>query len=151
MGLFNHQNSIDYLHSNYISHRALKGLNKLGDVVIPKSQTLPSFSETNAIEYVDEVLEVTDPEDVTALNILLTVIHFLPAGFSKGLLKLSEQCERLPDWIGNPLRMVNIALRGIPLSLYYSGLQGSQAKGSNVLEIMEYELTCEPDYDFKNW
>lgn len=151
MSASNHTYSTEHLHSNYISHRALKGLNKLGDIIIPQSHTMPSFSETRSIEYVDEVLEVTNQEDVAALNILLTVIHFMPRFFTQGLLKLSEQCERLPDIIGNPLRMVNIALRGIPMSLYYSGLKGINANCDGVLDIMEYELSCEPDYNFKNW
>lgn len=139
------------LTSNYLSHKALQGLNKLGDIMLPGDNQFPRFSDTGCITHVDDVMEVTNPDDVAALNILLAVIHVMPAGFCVGLLKLTDKCSGLPDVIGSPMRMLNVALRGVPFSLYYSNLTAIDYRGKKVHDVMGYDVHCEPDYDFKNF
>lgn len=140
--------------SEYFNRYALSGLNKVGDVIIPGTtgkDPFPSFSETGCIEHVDELLAVTEEEDVKALNIVLTVLNFLPAAATRGLFRLSLLDNRVPDSIGSALRMLNLALRGVPMSLYYSNFTSLDYTGKKVFDIIDYDVHCEPDPDFKNW
>lgn len=142
------------VYSEYFNRFAIKGLDKVGDVIIPGTtgeNGFPSFSQTGCIENVDEILQVTHPEDVAALNILMTVLGLLPALVTLTLFKLSMQDEKVPDILGNPLRMLNLALRGLPMSLYYSSFSKLEYDGKKVYEIIDYDIYCEPDPDFKNF
>lgn len=141
---------MDYPHSQYLSYAALKGLSKVGDVVLPgephDSNGFPSFSQTGCIHHVDEVLVTTAPDDVKALNILLAIMGFLPAIVTKWLLQLSSLEEHAPGFLGMGLRLIGVALRGVPISLYYSNLTHPSYQGKTVYEVMDYQVHCEPDY-----
>lgn len=141
---------MDYPHSIYLCKAALKGLNKVGDVVLPgqphNSDGFPSFSATGCIHHVDEVLITTAPDDVKALNILFSILAFLPAQVCQWLLQLAGLEEHAPGPLGMGLRLVGVALRGVPMSLYYSNLTGPGYAGKTVHEIMGYQVHCEPDY-----
>lgn len=137
--------------SNYLSARAMRGLNKLGDIVAPGFENMPKFSDTGCILYVDEIMEVTKKADVDSLNILLAVIDIMPKAFTRMLLWLGAQNDKVPDLIGSALRLLDIGLRGVIISLYYSSLSAPEFEGESVHQAMGYEVQCEPDYTFKNW
>lgn len=141
---------MDYPHSKYLSYAALKGLNKVGDVVLPgepyNNDGFPRFSATGCIYHVDEVLTTTAPEDVKALNMLLATLGFLPAVVTQWLLQLSSLEAHAPGLLGTGLRLVGVALRGVPISLYYSNLTAPSYTGKTVHEVMAYQVHCEPDY-----
>ncbi len=140
---------MDYPHSSYLSIRALAGLNKVGDVVLPgeaQADGLPRFSDTGCIAYVDEVMAATAEDDVKALNLLLAVQSYLPAVIIRGLLKLSAWEQYAPGVLGTGLRLIGVALRGVPISLYYSNLHAPDYAGTQVHAAMDYHVHCEPDY-----
>ena len=141
---------MDYPHSKYLSRAALKGLDKVGDVVLPgephSDNGFPSFSETGCIYHVDEVLVTTACDDVKALNILLAILGLLPSFITRGLLQLSGLEKHAPGLLGTALRLLGVALRGVPVSLYYSNLTGPGYTGKTVHEVMGYQVQCEPDY-----
>ena len=126
----------------------LKSLERVGNLYIPGNGNLPAFSETGCLQHVDVVLDEVDPGDVQLLGILLLVLRWMPAFIIEFLLTLMDQHDRCPEWMAGPLRLISLALKGITMSLYYSGLQGSQQASQNtraVHDIMEYSLHCEPD------
>ena len=126
----------------------LKSLERIGDLYTPGTARLPSFSETGCIEHVDVVLDEVDPGDVQLLGILLLVLRWMPAFVIEFLMNLMDRHDRYPEWIAGPLRLISLALKGITMSLYYSGLQGnhySSAGANDVHEVMGYALHCEPD------
>lgn len=137
--------------SEYLSHRAMRGLNKVGDIVAPGFENMPQFSDTGCILYIDEIMRVTKKADVDSLNILLTIIAIMPCFFAKALLWLGGQNEKTPDFIGSQLRLLDIGLRGVIISLYYSGLSTPEFKGTGVHQAMGYDVHCQSDYTFKNW
>ena len=61
------------MQSNYFKPAALKGLNRIGDVFIPKSGDLPSFSEFGGVEHVDDVIAYAPAEDIASLNMVLSI------------------------------------------------------------------------------
>jgi len=134
---------MSYAQSKYLSVRALKGLDKLGDIMIPGDGEFPKFSDTGCIYHVDEVMEATHPEDVKLLNLLLTVFHFSPSGMIKLLARMTLLEEYLPSTLGAPFRLVGIALRGVPMTLYYSNLTSPYYNGPKVHDVMGYSVNVE--------
>lgn len=137
--------------SKYLSRRALLGLNKVGDIVAPGFKNMPKFSDTGCILYVDEIMSVTKKADVDALRILLIIISIMPKFFSKFLLWIASKNENFPDILGSQFRLLDIGLRGVIISLYYSGLSAPEFKGTGVFQAIEYDVHCKPEYTFKNW
>lgn len=139
-----------YPHSDYLSQAALRGLNKLGDVVLPgnpyDANGFPTFSDTGCIHHIDELMATTAEDDVKALNILLMVLSVLPSFCIRWLIQLTTFDKYAPGVLGMGLRMGNVALRGVPISLYYSNLTGPDYDGVKVHDVMGYEVHCEPDY-----
>jgi hypothetical protein len=120
--------------SDYLNKRELKGLLKLGDVIIPRNKEFPSFSELGCIEYVDEAVGNLDPYDRNDLKLFLKVASILPKFMIKFVMIL----------INRPfmtlLRMGNIGIKGIIYSLYYSGNQGNNYQGKSIFEIINYNV-----------
>ena len=131
--------------SAYLNQRQLRALERLGDLVLPGGEGMPSFSATGSLAHVDKLLAVTPAQDVRDLRLLLSLLSRLPDLCLYWLLNLIEMRERLPALIAAPLRLFNIGLKGILFSLYYSGLPGPYQQGETVLARMQYELHCEPD------
>lgn len=122
--------------SEFLSKREIKGLMKLGDVICPKNDEFPSFSELGCIEYVDEAVGSLDPYDRNDLKLFLKVASLLPKFMIKFVMII----------INRPfmalLRMGNIGIKGIIYSLYYSGKQGSNYKGKPIFDIIKYEVNA---------
>lgn len=140
---------MDYPHSEYLNQAALRGLNKVGDVVLPgtpEANGFPKFSDTGCIYHVDDVMAATNADDVKLLNILLMVLSVLPSFVITGLLKLSALEQYAPSILGVGLRLSGVALRGVPISLYYSNLTHPEYQGIKVHDVMDYHVHCEPDY-----
>jgi len=131
--------------SDYLSQRALNGLSRLGDLLIPGGYGMPSFSQTGCIAHVDVILAATDPADVRDLKRLLTCLSFSPDVLLRGLLKVLDKSESVPDFLGALLRLLNVGLKGVIFSLYYSDLQGDFVNAPSVHEAIGYSVQCEPD------
>ena len=133
------------LYSNYFNGIQLKSLERIGDHYMPGNGNLPAFSQTGCLKEVDVVLEQVDPDDRQLLGILLLALRWMPGFVIELLLTMMDQHHRYPEWIAGPLRLMSLALKGLTMSLYYSGLPGAGATGSGVHEVMGYVLHCEPD------
>ncbi|RMF15757.1 MAG: hypothetical protein D6758_09220 [Gammaproteobacteria bacterium] len=128
--------------SRYLGHRALRTLERLGDVMCPGEGTLPRFGDTGCIAWTDQILEVTPSGDVRDLNRLLTALSFLPAPLLVALLRRAADAERAPGPLRPLLRQFDLGLRGLVYSLYYSG-KGNGGQSSGVLEALQYDVHCE--------
>ncbi len=126
--------------SNYFWNSTLRGLNRIGDVFIPHSDDLPSFSEFGGIEAIDTVIAYLPKEDVELLNIALTVFSIMPTGFLRWLVRTMEESLDKTGEIPSVLRQLNLGLRGIIFSCYYSGVGATSAKSSNPLDVIGYQL-----------
>ena len=129
------------MNSKYFSTRALAGLNRIGDVLLPDSDGLPSFSAYGAIEHVDDLAAYAPADDIATLGTVLAVLSWLPQGVLHWL--AGKMSTATPDSTGMmaPLyRQLNMGLRGILFSLYYSGKPGSAFSGKDPLEVIGYEV-----------
>jgi hypothetical protein len=131
--------------SKYLSERELKGLSKVGDLMIPGGYGMPSFSHTGCIEHVDEIMSTTLPADVKDFKLLMNVMYFLPEVFVRGILNMIANEARFPSPIGGVLRLLNIGMKGVVYSLYYSDKTGLTYAGPSVNESIGYQVHCAPD------
>lgn len=131
--------------SEFYSEIQLKGLNKLGDQVIPRNGAYPSFSDTGCCDYIDDVMAPADPDDIAAFGYLLLLFRYMPTLFITALLWLADNAEAMPNLIAPPFRMLNISLRGVIFSLYYSNQTSSSYTGPKVHEVIDFNVTCKPD------
>lgn len=131
--------------STYYNETQLKGLNKLGDVVVPKNGRFPAFSETGCFENIDKVMSPAAPSDIKSFGYLLLVFCYLPSIVISLILSIADKAERMPRLIAPPFRMLNISLRGVIFSLYYSDLTASSYTGPSPHEAIDYQVSCKPD------
>ena len=127
-------------HSQILDPRALRALERLGDIIVPRVGGLPAFSELGCIEHVDSVLTYAPREDVASLKTLLDVLYFLPDFLLRLLVRAMTKPGKWPEFIATDLRLLDMGIRGVVLSLYYSGKTGSAYAGPTPHELMGYEV-----------
>ncbi|MCC6697557.1 MAG: hypothetical protein IT365_18150 [Candidatus Hydrogenedentes bacterium] len=127
-------------HSQMLDARAVRALERLGDMIVPRLGSLPSFSELGCVEHVDSVLTYAPPEDVTSLKTLLDVLYYVPDFALRFLVRAMARPEKWPEFIAANLRLLDMGIRGVVLSLYYSGKTGATYKGPTPQELMGYEI-----------
>lgn len=106
--------------SKYLNARQLRGLNKLGDAMLPGYQELKGFSALGCAHQVDRILDHMPANDRNDLKLLLTVMALLPMFFVRGFLNLLEGTSTWNGPVGALLRFVRLGVRGLVMTLYYS-------------------------------
>lgn len=103
-----------------LSATQLKGLHRIGDILIPGDEALPSFSASGCAAAASRMLPYLNDGDRRALELLLSVSRFLPRPAVRALFWLTEQHRLLPERLAAPLRVANLGLKGVVMTLYYS-------------------------------
>jgi hypothetical protein len=128
--------------SRFLSPAQYRGLQRLGDGMCPGDNDFPSFSVCGCAEHVDEILELMNAGDLAQLRQLLTAASVLPSVGIQQLLKAADRSPQMGD--SNPLaptlRFLRLGLRGLILSLYYSGRVGRTYDGHSPLDVIGYEV-----------
>lgn len=127
-------------HSKILSPRALRTFNRIGDLLLPRDGEMPGFSELGCLEHVDGVVAFAPQEDIRTLNALLVVLSFAPDFVLRGLLKLVALAPKLGGPQGTLLRQLDVGLRSVVVTLYYSGKKGSGYAGKTPLELIGFSL-----------
>lgn len=130
--------------SEILNPRALRALERLGDLIVPRVGRLPSFTELGCIEHVDSVLTYAPPEDRASLQSLLNVLYYAPSFVLRFLVHTMTTPRHCPQFLATYLRLIDMGVRGVILSLYYSGKTGSDYSGQTPHELMGYEITRIP-------
>lgn len=130
--------------SRYLSAGQLRALERLGDIYLPGTVKMPSFTASGSLAQIDVVLEGVHEDDLQGLGWLLLMLRWMPAFLLRVLLGAIDRHHRFPPPLAGLLRLLNLALKGVVMSLYYSGL-GQGENSSGVHEAMQFELHCEPD------
>lgn len=103
-----------------LTDRQRDGLRKVGDLMVPGDDELPSFSESGAAEHADGLLESLSRGDREDFCRLLSVFYWLPGGLIVGLLRLHRWSRWMPFGAGDFLRRIYVGVKGVVMSLYYS-------------------------------
>lgn len=128
------------MQSDYFKPAALKGLNRIGDVFIPGSGDLPSFSEFGGIEHIDDAIAYAPGKDIDSLNLVLGIFSFLPQCMLRWAVNQMVAASYKDGALAALLRQLNIGLKGILFSCYYSGKGGSSYAGKNPLDVIGYSV-----------
>lgn len=124
--------------SECFSPGQLKGLNRLGDVVLPGTDNLPSYSQAGCAAHVDRMAVYLAPDDLAGLKTVLSVCRWLPKPGIDLILRLAAANRFFPGPLGAALRMAEIGLKGVTVSLYYSNLTGPGYTGPRVFQTINY-------------
>jgi hypothetical protein len=108
--------------SRYFNYRQLRGVAKVGDILIPGDVDLPSFSEAQLIHHVDRFAGYLPEDDRDDFCMLMGIFALLPSPLLRMVLKLTDYADHFPDLLAAPLRMVSLAVKGMFFSVYYSDL-----------------------------
>jgi len=132
--------------STFLSNRALKAIERIGDLLLPRTGDFPSFSETGSIEHIDDLLAHAPAGDVSDLNTALVALSFMPTFVLKWLIrKMEESHNNESGGMSSLLRQLNLGLRGLIFSCYYSGKTGSHFTGQNPVDLIGFNVNRIPD------
>lgn len=106
--------------SKHLNSGQLAALRKLGDILIPGDGEFPSFSRSGAIDHVDRMLDYMYDSDRNGVEALLTIFRFTPRFLVRAIMALTEKQRSFPEPLGMVCRMINIGLKGVVMTLYYS-------------------------------
>jgi hypothetical protein len=93
------------------------------------------FSASGAIDHADRMADHMNPSDRDGVKFLCTVFRILPAALVRAIMTLTEQQRSLPSFLGTPCRLVNIGIKGVVMSLYYSDL----GDGPSIHALLDYD------------
>lgn len=131
--------------SSLFTARQLSGLQKLGDIMLPGHGDFPRFSATGCIERIDDLMGTAHPDDVRDFGLLLLVLNYLPAFAIEWIVRLADSAHRWPDLLAALPRTLNIGIKGVVFSLYYSGYHRATYQGKTGLDAIDYHVHCAPD------
>ncbi|HEY9844385.1 MAG TPA: hypothetical protein V6D23_28200 [Candidatus Obscuribacterales bacterium] len=130
--------------SEYLSKRQLKAIDRLGDLMLPGDGEFPAFSELGCIHAVDEIMAWMPEGDLADLKLLLGLLATLPDAGLKAMIQQMGKPDSWPEALASTLRQIDTGLRGIIMSLYYSGRKGPDYSGPTPLEIMGVKIVRVP-------
>ncbi len=122
--------------SAIFSKSALNGLSRIGDIMVPKNEEFPSFSETGCIEHIDDVVSYAPASDLKDLNLLLSILSFMPGFVLRWLVETMKNSHHKEGKFYDIFRMLDFGLKGIILGTYYSGKVGAHYKGKSPMQII---------------
>ena len=131
--------------SKILSNPALKAINRIGDIMVPKNGELPSYSGYGGIEHIDEILRYAPESDMKGLDTVLSILSVMPKFVLSWLVNKMSRSHEKGGGLWVILRQLNFGLKGIILSTYYSEKAGSNYKGKTPLEIIGYSINRVPN------
>ncbi|MCP4122943.1 MAG: hypothetical protein GY751_14425 [Bacteroidetes bacterium] len=126
--------------SAYFSKRALKALNRFGDILIPANGEFPSFSQYGGLEHIDQMVYYAPMDDIGDLNMALGIFNFLPTFILRFLIHLMATSQNMGGPVAPLLRQLNLAIRGLIFACYYSERPGSSYNGKDPVEVINFEI-----------
>ena len=98
----------------------IKGLYKLGKVIIPDYPGFPAFAEIEPQKHVNEMVDYMYEDDRTAILIILSLFSVLPSFVIKWKMLFIDWGAKWKGAPGAVFKMLQIALKGLVFTLYYS-------------------------------
>jgi hypothetical protein len=110
----------------------LKGVEKLGRVVMPEDSDFPAFSEIGAEKYLNRMVDYMYEDDKSAILIILKLFSIMPLFMIRWTMSLIETGSKWQGMPGAPFRMLRIALKGLIFTVYYSDVTENQVIHSKI-------------------
>lgn len=130
---------------NKLNTNAIKGLSKIGDIILPKNGDFPSYSEVADTNALSMIIKNAPTEDISSLNLVLSIFAFLPNFILKWVVKKMENSLSDPSTglIATTFRQLQLGLRGLLFSTYYSEFVRKDYTGKTPLQILDYKLVID--------
>lgn len=128
------------MESKYLSKSALKGLSRFGDILIPGNDEFPSFSAFMCMDHIDDLVAYAPADDIRDLGMVLGILSGMPQGVLLWLVKKMSQSHKNNGPLGTLFRQLNMGIRGIVFSLYYSDKPGKNYQGTNPTSMIGFSL-----------
>ncbi len=133
--------------SKHLGVKGIRGVIKLGNVIIPGDNEFPSFEiQFQRIQgeiTIDRMLDYLVKNDLDGLKILLPILACTPTVFLRILMKMVDEYQKIPIIFQEPFRLLYIGLKGLILTLYYSDLDSKEASRGEVLKKIEWNAQME--------
>lgn len=128
---------------NHFSKRAIKGITKVGNIYCPKNGEFPLFEESAGTQYLNDLVINVPEDDFASLNIVLILFSFFPVFVLKWLIGIFENAMNNPgdSMLPSLLRQLNLGLRGLCYSVYYSEFTNASYTGKTPLQVIDYHVT----------
>ncbi|MDP3938847.1 MAG: hypothetical protein Q8R92_12040 [Deltaproteobacteria bacterium] len=126
--------------SAILSTRQVAVLGRIGDIMIPGGGDFPRFSDTGCLTHIDPLLRAMPPEDLAGLKGLLSILSFLPAGLLGRFLHFVAKERRGLGPVAGALRNIDLGLKGLVMSTYYSNRARAGYAGPRVFDAMGFAL-----------
>lgn len=110
----------------------LKGVEKLGRVVMPENNDFPAFSDIGAEKYLNRMIDYMYEDDRSAILVILKLFSIMPLFKIRWTMSLIESGAKWKGMPGAPFRMLRIALKGLIFTVYYSDLTEDQVIHSKI-------------------
>ena len=108
--------------------------------MIPGNGDLPSYSEYGGIEHVDDLLKYAPPSDIGDLNLILAILSFMPGFVLKWTVVKMTKSHQGGNGISIIFRQLDLGLKGIILSTYYTEKGGANYRGIKPLDAVGYKI-----------
>jgi len=127
--------------STLISKAAVRGIVRLGNILIPGDGEMPSYEEYGGYEHVDDLLMYAPKSDIGDLGLLLMILSFMPKFVLVWLVGKMAASHGKGNGLWILLRQLDMGIRGIVLSTYYTEKAGASFSGTSPLDGIDYSIT----------
>jgi hypothetical protein len=127
--------------SKILSSNAIKALYRIGDIMVPKNEEFPSYSEVRGLDFIDDVLVYAPENDIADLNMLLSLLNFMPTVILKWLVSKMAESHKEEGALAVVLRQLDFGIRGIIFSTYYTEKTSLSFKGKKPIDIIGYNIS----------
>jgi acyl-CoA reductase-like NAD-dependent aldehyde dehydrogenase len=104
------------------SSLSIKGIQKAGDVLIPGTPGMPKFSDVKLMNDLHRMTDYMNADDREGFKILMMIFALMPSFVIHFILWFVSKHEMFPNFIGALLRQINLGVKGVVYTLYYSDL-----------------------------
>ena len=128
--------------SKILSARAIDGLEKIGDVLIPGSAELPCFTGASVTRHIDRALTMLQRDDQEGLKLVLPIFSYLPRFVTRAIFNFLGRQRDAEHALAPAFRLLDIGLIGLIYSLYYSRMDENKI----VFDVLEFHPDT-PSYE----
>jgi hypothetical protein len=126
--------------SRYFSRLAIKTFNRVGDIMIPSGEGFPAFSEYGGDEHLDKAAAYAPPEDIRALNFLMTFLAFAPSFFLRWLVSRAAASHQSSGPLTPAFKKLYYGWWGLIYGAYYNGRPGDAYSGSEPCDLIGFQV-----------
>ena len=110
----------------------IKGLHKLGKVIIPDYPGCPTFAEIRPEKLINRMVDYMYEDDRGAILVILSLFSVLPLFVIRWKILFIDWGAKMSGIIGAPFKMLQIGLKGLVFTLYYSDFTEGKVIHENI-------------------